>query len=119
MNDINDISDEILFIDKRESDINEGNIKYNKNKNTISINYYRNDYSNSLPDNSSKKKEYNNEKNIKKNIRKELIGIGINKKKFKGKDLNFDEFGIDCYDNNKIRRKDNIFKIGFFTKKSE
>ena len=83
MNDINDISDEILFIDKKESDINEGNIKYNKNKNTISINYYRNDYSNSLQDNSSKKKEYNNEKNIKKNIRKELIGIGINKKKFK------------------------------------
>ena len=120
MNDINDISDEILFIDKKESDINEGNVKYNKNKNTISsINYYRNDYSNSLLDNSSKKKEYNNEKNIKKNIRKELIGIGINKKKFKGKDLNLDEFGIDYYDNNKIRRKENIFKIGFFTKKSE
>ena len=123
MNDINDISDEILFIDRRDIDINEGNMIYNKNKNnnTSDINYFRNDYSNSIKDNSSKKNEYkyNNEKKIKKNIRKELIGLGagIEKKKFKGKMLNFDEFCFD-YDY-KIPKKDNVFKIGFFNKKKD
>ena len=116
---INDISDEILFIDKREND-NEANINIIKSNNSIKfINYFKNDYSNSLQENSSKKKELNNEKKVKKNIRKQLIGIGINKKRFKGKNLNFDEFEIDCYDNKKIHKKDNIFKIGFFTKKIE
>ena len=123
MNDINDISDEILFIDRRDIDMNEGNMIYNKNKNnnTSDINYFRNDYSNSIKDNSSKKNEYkyNNEKKIKKNIRKELIGLGagIEKKKFKGKMLNFDEFCFD-YDY-KIPKKDNVFKIGFFNKKKD
>ena len=114
---INDISDEILFIDKKESDINEDNIIHNnKEKNiTNSINNinYKNNYSNSVQDNSIKIKE--DQKKIKKSIRKELIGM--NKKKFKGKDLNFDEFEFDYYNNNKNKKKENVFKFGFFNKK--
>ena len=113
-----DISDEILFIDKKESDYNEDIINCNniKTKNiSNSINNFKNDYSNSIRENSNIKKE--DKKNIRKNIRKELIGI--NKKRFKGKDLNFEEFGFDCSDNNKIQKKENLFKIGFFSKKKK
>ena len=113
-----DISDEILFIDKKESDYNEDIINCNniKTKNiSNSINNFKNDYSNSIRENSNIKKE--DKKNIRKNIRKELIGI--NKKRFKGKDLNFEEFGFDYFENKKIQKKENIFKIGFFSKKKK
>ena len=42
----------------------------------------------------------------------------MNKKKFKGKDLNFDEFDFDFYTNKKIK-KENIFKIGFYNKRKK
>ena len=117
---INDMSDEILFIDKKESYM-EDNLNLNyvnrnkrvKNNNSINIkNNYSN--SNSIQDNNSiKVKEHENNK---KNLRKELIDM--NKKKFKGKDLNFDEFDFDYYKKNKIKNE-NIFKIGFFTKRKK
>ena len=114
----NDISDEILFIDKKESYCNEENPIFHIPiiKNTSNTNNFKNDYSNSLPKNNLKK-ECRNDINIKKNIRKELIGM--DKKKFKGKELNFEEFGIDSYAQNKGLKKDNFFKIGFFNKKKK
>ena len=116
---VNDVSDEILFIDKKDSDEDNLNLDYdNRNKdekNNISINI-KNNYSNSnsIQDNNSIKGK-DQDKN-KKNLRKELIGM--NKKKFKGKDLNFDEFDFDFYTNKKIK-KENIFKIGFYNKRKK
>ena len=122
-NSLLDLNDEILFLDKRESDYKED--LNNRNKKSHSRNNVNNESglknnrsksSNSNEENNSKSFEQNikeEDSYKKKNIRKELIGM--HKRKFKGKILNFDEIGINC-NSNKNSRKNNYFKISFFNK---
>lgn len=109
---INDISDEIFFIDKKESFYEEDFNHYKKNKNCQNDYIKNNNYSNS---NQDKENNIKSKDKSKKNLRKELIKM--NKRKFKGKNLNFDEFDFDYYNENRNNKKDNLFKIGFFNKK--
>jgi len=122
-NSLLDLNDEILFLDKKESDYKED--LNNRNKKSHSRNNVNNESglknnrsksSNSNEENNSKSFEQNikeEDSYKKKNIRKELIGM--HKRKFKGKILNFDEIGINC-NSNKNSRKNNYFKISFFNK---
>ena len=122
-NSIYDLNDEILFINKKESDYKEDiNNKNKKNQSRINANdesglkSNMSKCSNSAEENNSKSYEQNikiEDSYKKKNIRKELIGM--HKRKFKGKILNFDEIGINC-NSNKNSRKDNYLKITFFNK---
>ena len=122
-NSIYDLNDEILFINKKESDYKEDiNNKNKKNQSRINENdesglkSNMSKCSNSAEENNSKSYEQNikiEDSYKKKNIRKELIGM--HKRKFKGKILNFDEIGINC-NSNKNSRKDNYLKITFFNK---
>ena len=122
-NSIYDLNDEILFINKKESDYKEDiNNKSKKNQSRINANdesglkSNMSKCSNSAEENNSKSYEQNikiEDSYKKKNIRKELIGM--HKRKFKGKILNFDEIGINC-NSNKNSRKDNYLKITFFNK---
>ena len=122
-NSIYDLNDEILFINKKESDYKEDiNNKNEKNQSRINANdesglkSNMSKCSNSAEENNSKSYEQNikiEDSYKKKNIRKELIGM--HKRKFKGKILNFDEIGINC-NSNKNSRKDNYLKITFFNK---
>ena len=109
---INDISDEIFFIDKKESFYEEDFNNYKKKKNCKNDYIKNNNYSNS---NQEKENNVKSKDKSKKNLRKELIRM--NKRKFKGKNLNFDEFDFDYYNENRNNKKENLFKIGFFNKK--
>jgi hypothetical protein len=122
-NSIYDLNDEILFIDKKESNYKED--LNNKKKRKLSRNNASDESGlkskqsnspNSIEENNSKSSEQNikvEDSYKKKNMRKELIGM--HKRKFKGKILNFDEIGINC-NSNKNSRKDNYLKITFFNK---
>ena len=122
-NSIYDLNDEILFIDKKESDYkediknkNKKNYSRNKSNDESGLKSNKSKCSNSIEENNSKSSEQNIEVEDsykKKNMRKELIGM--HKRKFKGKILNFDEIGINC-NSNKNSRKDNYLKITFFNK---
>jgi hypothetical protein len=107
------MNDEILFIDKKESYYEEDS--NNKNRKKRSRNFINNERdfksknSNSIQDRKSYEKSIKEEDSYKKeNIRKELIGM--HKKKFKGKILNFDEFCFN-YNNNKKSKKENYLKM--------
>jgi hypothetical protein len=122
-NSIYDLNDEILFIDKKESNYKED--LNNKKKRKLSRNNASDESGlkskqsnspNSIEENNSKSSEQNikvEDSYKKKNMRKELIGM--HKRKFKGKILNFDEIGINC-NSIKNSRKDNYLKITFFNK---
>jgi hypothetical protein len=123
-NSIYDLNDEILFMDNKESNYKEDlNIKLKKNhsrnnvKDESGLKNNKSNSLNSIEENNSKSSDQNiiKEENSykKKNIRKELIGM--HKRKFKGKILNFDEIGIN-WNSNKNSRKDNYLKITFFNK---
>ena len=105
--------DEILFIDKKESYYEEDSNNKNKKKHSRNIvsneNYFKSKNSNSIQDSKSYDKSIKEEDSYKKkNIRKELIGM--HKKKFKGKILNFDEFCFNCNSNNNSK-KENYLKM--------
>lgn len=118
-NSIYDVNDEILFIDKKESEYKDDlNCKNKKNhsRNNAKNESNKSNGSNQIEENNSKISEQNikeEDSYKKKNMRKELIGM--RKRKFKGKFLNFDEIGINC-NSNKNSRKDNYLKISFFNK---
>jgi hypothetical protein len=113
-NSIYDLNDEILFVDKKESnykeDLNNKNKKNHSRNNANDESGLKRKHSNSpnsIEENYSKSSEQNikiEDSYKKKNMRKELIGM--HKRKFKGKILNFDEIGINC-NSNKNSRKDN------------
>lgn len=122
-NSLLDLNDEILFLDKKESDYKEDLNHRNKKShsrnnanNESGLKNNRSKISNSNEESNSKSFEQNikeEDSYKKKNMRKELIGM--HKRKFKGKILNFDEIGINC-NSNKNSRKNNYFKISFFNK---
>ena len=122
-NSIYDLNDEILFVDKKESnykeDLNNKNKKNHSRNNANDESGLKRKHSNSpnsIEENYSKSSEQNikiEDSYKKKNMRKELIGM--HKRKFKGKILNFDEIGINC-NSNKNSRKDNYLRITFFNK---
>ena len=121
---MNDAPDEILFIDKKESD-NEEDLNISKKKrysisnikieNDLKNNYFYNKEkkSNSKSLDKIKKEE---QKDKGKNMKKELIGI--NKKKFKGKNLNIEEIDID-FNANKKKKKDNFRKNEYFNNRKK
>ena len=120
---MNDITDEILFIDKKETD-NEDDLnnkikRINRNNINKKEDLINNKSIDDKDNNSSKSLDKiinEDEKDNKKNIRKEIIGM--NKRKFKGKNLNFDEFDID-FNINRRSKKVNLIKIGYFNKRKK
>ena len=107
------MNDEILFIDKKESYYEEDSNYKNKKKHSRNIanneSNFKSNNSNSIMNSKSYEKSIKEEDSYKKkNIRKELIGM--HKKKFKGKILNFDEFCFNCI-NKKNSKKENYLKM--------
>ena len=107
------MNDEILFIDKKESYYEEDSNYKTKKKHIRNFENnecnFKSNNSNSILDSKIYDKSIKEEDSYKKkNIRKELIGM--HKKKFKGKILNFDEFCFNCI-NNKNSKKENYLKM--------
>ena len=108
----NDISDDLFFIDKKESFYEEddnSNARFKLMKNSRS-NFNKKNYTNlnEIKDNNRLK----NQNIYKKNIRNEIIGM--NERKFKGKNLDFDEYDFDYKNESKNKIGEHFIKIGFF-----
>ena len=108
----NEISDELFFIDRKESFYEEddnSNVRFKLMKNS------RSDFNNKNYTNLNQIKDFNRIKNqniYKRNLRNEIIGM--NKRQFKGKNLNFDEYDFDYKNESKNKIGEHFIKIGFF-----